>query len=185
MVTSSSATTAISRTMSILPSSGLPELFLLRNVILEYLKPDWNDEFDKEKNMYSRLESLQGHLIPICYGEAVYEGSRALILPVLQGVRLFEQDIDCPLEGCTIRKSVRIGRSSLGAEKRYLQPKTSVPVPSVRQYYVSEEFEHLTMNKMPGRTLETVWPTLSLLERESIAGDVASLVEQLRKLYFH
>ena len=78
--------------------AALPAYFLPQNVILKKLKPNWDDEFDNEKSMYSRLESLQGRLIPICYGEAVYEGSRALILSVLEGVRPFEQDIDCPLE---------------------------------------------------------------------------------------
>lgn len=76
----------------------LPAYFLPQNVILKKLKPSWDDEFDNEKTMYSRLEPLQGRLIPICYGKAVYEGSRALILSVLEGVRPFYQDIDCPLD---------------------------------------------------------------------------------------
>lgn len=81
-----------------------------------------------------------------------------------------------------IRKSVRIGRSNLGAEKRSLElvkANTSVPVPRVHQHYLSAEFEHLVMDNMPGITLETAWPTLSQLERESIADQVVSLVQQL------
>ncbi|KPM35469.1 hypothetical protein AK830_g11099 [Neonectria ditissima] len=85
-----------------------------------------------------------------------------------------------------IRKSARIGQSHLGAEKRSLElvmANTSVPVLRVRQYYVSAEFEHLVMDNMAGTTLETAWPTLSRLERESIADQVVSLVQQLQKLH--
>ncbi|KAI3579794.1 kinase-like domain-containing protein [Fusarium oxysporum f. sp. albedinis] len=84
-----------------------------------------------------------------------------------------------------ICKSTRIGRSNLGAEKHHLElvaMKTSVPVPRVHQYYVSEEFEHLVMENMPGTTLEQAWPTLSHLERKSIADQVVSLVQRLREL---
>ncbi|UPL04307.1 hypothetical protein LCI18_015241 [Fusarium solani-melongenae] len=101
--------------------------------------------------------------------------------------KLTDRQVALQNDGRTIRKSVRISHSSLNAEKRYLElvkANTSVPVPSVRHYYLSEEFEHLIMNKMPGMTLERAWPTLSPLERESIADEVASLVEQLRKLYY-
>ncbi|KAI8691488.1 APH domain-containing protein [Fusarium sp. Ph1] len=85
-----------------------------------------------------------------------------------------------------IRKSARISRSNLGAEKRRLElvkANTSVPVPRVRQYYVSGEFEHLVMDSIPGMTLESAWSSLSHLERESIADQVVSLVQQLRKLH--
>lgn len=85
-----------------------------------------------------------------------------------------------------IRKSARISRSNLGSERRSLElvkANTSVPVPRVRQYYVSGEFEHLIMDNIPGMTLETAWSTLSHLERESIADQVVSLVQQLRKLH--
>ncbi|KAF4414625.1 kinase-like domain [Fusarium acutatum] len=60
--------------------------------------------------------------------------------------------------------------------------KTSVPVPRVHRYYVSEEFEHLVMENIPGSTLEQAWPTLSHLERMSIADQVVSLVQRLREL---
>jgi aminoglycoside phosphotransferase len=85
----------------------------------------------------------------------------------------------------TICKSTRIGRSSLGAEKHNLElvaTETSVPVPRVHQYFISDEFEHLVMDSMPGMTLEQVWPTLSHLERESVADQVVSLIQQLREL---
>ncbi|KAL2752990.1 hypothetical protein ACRALDRAFT_1078015 [Sodiomyces alcalophilus JCM 7366] len=41
--------------------------------------------------MYERLRSFQGRLIPICYGEARCEGTRALILSEVVGIELFRQ----------------------------------------------------------------------------------------------
>ncbi|KAF4461457.1 kinase-like domain [Fusarium albosuccineum] len=84
-----------------------------------------------------------------------------------------------------IRKSARIGQSNLASERRNLElvtANTSVVVPRVYQYYVSAEFEHLVMDNIPGMTLETAWSTLSHTQRESIADQVVSLIQQLRKL---
>ncbi|KAH8661821.1 kinase-like domain-containing protein [Ilyonectria robusta] len=85
-----------------------------------------------------------------------------------------------------IRKSVRIGRSNLSAEKSSLElvrARTSIPVPFIHQYYLSADYEHLVMSKMPGVTLETAWPMLSPHEREFIADEVVSLIRQLRTLH--
>ncbi len=68
-----------------------PVYFLPDVVILKKLKPDWDDEFQNEINMYERLGSLQGQLIPIYYGEARCEGTRALILSEVLGVNSIEQ----------------------------------------------------------------------------------------------
>ncbi|KAF4493898.1 kinase-like domain [Fusarium agapanthi] len=95
-----------------------------------------------------------------------------------------DRQITCQTDG-TICKSARVGRSNLGAEKQNLglvATETSVPVPRVRQYFMSDEFEHLVMDSVPGMTLEQVWPTLSHLERESVADQVVSLIHQLREL---
>lgn len=59
---------------------------------------------------------------------------------------------------------------------------TSISVPRVYEYYKSAEFEHLVMERMPGRTLEKAWPTLEAYEKEKIADDVVALLHELRKL---
>lgn len=85
----------------------------------------------------------------------------------------------------SVRKSVRIGRSDLNAEKRSLKlikANTTVPVPRVRNYYRTADFEHLIMDKMPGTTLEMAWPMLSAEEQESVADQVVAFIHQLRKL---
>lgn len=63
-----------------------PGLFLPSQVILKKLKPDWDEEFEHEKTTYEALETLQGNLIPRLFGEAQFEGTRALILSYVAGV---------------------------------------------------------------------------------------------------
>ncbi|MCJ1255151.1 hypothetical protein MMC24_002967 [Lignoscripta atroalba] len=85
----------------------------------------------------------------------------------------------------SIRKSVRVHRSDLCAEKDTLElvrANTSIPVPRVYDYYRSEEFEHLVMEKMSGVTLEKAWPTLEVHEKEDIADQVVEFLIELRKL---
>ncbi|KAK3298567.1 uncharacterized protein B0H64DRAFT_385520 [Chaetomium fimeti] len=57
-----------------------PQWALPRTFILKEQKPDWDEEFENEKRMYARLRTLQGSVIPICFGEASVEGRRALVL---------------------------------------------------------------------------------------------------------
>lgn len=88
-------------------------------------------------------------------------------------------------EDYAIRKSVRTGWSDLLAERRNLElvvGQTNIPVPRVYDFYTTSEFEHLVMEKMPGVTLESAWPDLSSQEREDLAGQVARLVGQFRRL---
>ncbi|APA14651.1 hypothetical protein sscle_13g094210 [Sclerotinia sclerotiorum 1980 UF-70] len=66
-----------------------PEWFLPPTVILKKCKPDWDDEFEVEKRIYRRLQLLQGRFIPYFYGEAIYNGSSALVLSEIIGRRLF------------------------------------------------------------------------------------------------
>ncbi|SPO02508.1 uncharacterized protein DNG_05181 [Cephalotrichum gorgonifer] len=55
----------------------------------------WEDEFEHEKSMYDMLSDLQGHRIPICYGEGRYKRSRALLLSYVDGRRAYSVvDID-------------------------------------------------------------------------------------------
>ncbi|OAR02410.1 hypothetical protein LLEC1_07986 [Akanthomyces lecanii] len=84
-----------------------------------------------------------------------------------------------------IRKSVRLGRSDLLAERRNLElvlEQTDVPVPRVYDFYTTSGFEHLVMEKMPGVTLESAWADLSSQEREDLADQVVRLVGQFRRL---
>lgn len=85
----------------------------------------------------------------------------------------------------TVQKSVRRGLSDLRAEKGTLEliaRRTAVPVPRVSSYALSADFEHLYMSKIPGETLETIWPELSIVEREQIADHVVQLILELQKL---
>lgn len=80
---------------------------------------------------------------------------------------------------------MRIGTSDLDSEKKHLEflnAATTVPVPQPCKHYKSAEFEHLVMERVPGTTLETAWPTLSTAERESIADQVVAFISELRNL---
>ncbi len=68
-----------------------PAYFLPDVVVVKKLKPGWDDEFQNEQDMYKKLEPLQGRVIPIFYGEARCEGTRALILSKVPGVNSINQ----------------------------------------------------------------------------------------------
>ncbi|KAM0432312.1 hypothetical protein ACHAPT_004852 [Fusarium lateritium] len=70
-----------------------PRLFLPDRVVLKRAKEGWLEVFENEKLMYERLESLQGRVIPKLYGEAKYEGSRALVLSEVIGIMPWEQKL--------------------------------------------------------------------------------------------
>lgn len=74
-----------------------PGFFLPERVVLKKAKEGWLEEFENEKHMYERLESLQGQVIPRFYGEAKCEGARALILSEVVGIMPWEQKVP-PLE---------------------------------------------------------------------------------------
>ncbi|KAK3942584.1 hypothetical protein QBC46DRAFT_425639, partial [Diplogelasinospora grovesii] len=65
-----------------------PQWVLPKTIILKTQKDNWEEEFEKEKQMYTRLRALQGHTIPICYREATYQGRRALMLVDIGGALL-------------------------------------------------------------------------------------------------
>ncbi|RSL50051.1 hypothetical protein CEP51_015396 [Fusarium floridanum] len=79
-----------------LPRALFPGFFLPDRVILKRLKPDWLDEFDNEKRIYERLKNLQGRMIPRLYGEARFEGTRALVLAEVLGIMPWEQELPPP-----------------------------------------------------------------------------------------
>lgn len=71
----------------------LPSSFLPPTVIIKKLKPGWDAEFDSEKTVYRKLEPLQGHAIPVFYGEGTCDGSRAFILSDVGGVSLYAEQV--------------------------------------------------------------------------------------------
>lgn len=60
-------------------------------MVVKKLKPGWDDEFKNEQDMYKKLEPLQGRVMPVFYGEARCEGTRALILSEVQGLNSIRQ----------------------------------------------------------------------------------------------
>lgn len=52
-------------------------------------KPDWEEEYDTEKQAYKLLRPIQGTDIPYFYGEAIYDKSPALIFSAIPGSNLF------------------------------------------------------------------------------------------------
>ena len=57
-------------------------------VIKKHKGKDWNEEFGAEKAAYTKLQPLQGVVIPKCSGELRYEGTSALLLSDIGGVCL-------------------------------------------------------------------------------------------------
>ncbi|KAK8148213.1 hypothetical protein G3M48_000148 [Beauveria asiatica] len=66
-------------------ASRFPEWALPADVVLKRAKDNWEWEFSTEVAAYKKLESVQGRVIPICYGETEYDGARALILSDIGG----------------------------------------------------------------------------------------------------
>ncbi|KAL7925499.1 kinase-like domain-containing protein [Trichoderma austrokoningii] len=133
----------------------------------------------REATHYYTQHTYFAEMHPAVTGEILYQNGH----PFTMG-EVINRRVTLQPDG-TICKSIRIGEANLDAEKSLLEriaAETSVPVPKVHRYYVSTEFEHLVIDKMPGETLEKAWPSLSQLERESIADQVVSFVGQLRQL---
>lgn len=59
-------------------------------MILKKQKPGWEDQFTTEKEAYDLLSGLQGTVIPILYGEAMYDRTPALVLSAISGTTLLE-----------------------------------------------------------------------------------------------
>ncbi|KAI8710784.1 hypothetical protein NCS52_01538200 [Fusarium sp. LHS14.1] len=72
-------------------TAKFPGFFLPDRLVLKKAKEDWLEEFENEKHMYKRLQSLQGRVIPRLYGETECEGARALILSEITGIMPWEQ----------------------------------------------------------------------------------------------
>lgn len=55
-------------------------------------KDEWDDQFDTDKATYEKLRCLQGLVIPTCYGQVQYEGTRALVLSDIGGACVAEPE---------------------------------------------------------------------------------------------
>lgn len=86
-------------------STAFPDCLLPPTVILKQMKVGWDEEFNQEKQAYQRLRRLQGTVIPRCYGEAKYRGTRALVLSDVGGMAL-NDDNALTLEPAHLRQMI-------------------------------------------------------------------------------
>lgn len=86
----------------------IPHYFLPNTVILKTLKPDWDDEFDNEKTMYKRLKSLQGDVIPVYLGDAIYNHTPSILISYVDGVMPHEQDKHSPMPAEEFQSKVEL-----------------------------------------------------------------------------
>ncbi|KAH6962409.1 hypothetical protein BKA56DRAFT_636733 [Ilyonectria sp. MPI-CAGE-AT-0026] len=91
-----------------------PGLFPPDRVVLKKVKPGWLEEFENQKHIYERLQSLQGRVIPYFYGEAQFEGTRALILSEVVGIMSWEQNL-LPLQADEFKELVEVAFQELNA----------------------------------------------------------------------
>ncbi|KAL6410858.1 Protein kinase-like domain [Ilyonectria robusta] len=89
-------------------------LFLPDRVVLMKVKPGWLEEFENEKHIYERLQSLQGRVIPHFFGEAQFEGTRALILSEVVGIMPWEQKLP-PIQADEFKELVEVAFQELNA----------------------------------------------------------------------
>lgn len=91
----------------------VPHYFLPDTLILKMLKPDWDDEFSNEKEMYKRLEPLQGRIIPSFLGDATYRGRPSILVSYIEGILPYEQDINSPMTMEEFRSKVEVSLREL------------------------------------------------------------------------
>ncbi|KAL2190507.1 hypothetical protein L209DRAFT_184802 [Thermothelomyces heterothallicus CBS 203.75] len=68
--------------------SCFPEWALPGQLVLKKQKDGWDEEFETEKATYAKLAPLQDVVIPRCFGQLRYKGTRALLLSDIGGVCL-------------------------------------------------------------------------------------------------
>lgn len=61
-------------------------------------------------------------------------------------------------------------------------PNNEVPIPQLRGWRTEEGINYIYMSLIPGSTLESVWSTLSVSEKDRIATQVKQIVASLRSL---
>jgi hypothetical protein len=65
---------------------------------------------------------------------------------------------------------------------RLVNEKTSVPVPKVLGVYNTREGVLVDLEVVPGRTVDTVWESLSPAQKKKHVADLGRFIDQLRKL---
>lgn len=68
--------------------SSHPEWALPRRFVFKKQKEYWENEFELEKAAYEMLKPLQGHFIPVCFGQIDYDDTRALLMSDIGGACL-------------------------------------------------------------------------------------------------
>ena len=65
---------------------------------------------------------------------------------------------------------------------RFINNKTTIPVPAVVEDWEEEDHTFTLLRRMPGETLHEAWPKLTDNQKEKIAKETAEHLTQLRKL---
>lgn len=73
-------------------NSVFPEWSLPDNVILKMQKNGHEENFDAERSAYDKLACLQGHVIPVLFGQIDYNGTYALLLSDTRGSSMAEPE---------------------------------------------------------------------------------------------
>jgi thiamine kinase-like enzyme len=63
---------------------------------------------------------------------------------------------------------------------RFVRSHTSIPVPKVRRYVTNDTSGYLLLEKIEGKRLDKVWPTLSPMQRFLVAWTLRSYIKELR-----
>ncbi|RDA87663.1 hypothetical protein CP532_3828 [Ophiocordyceps camponoti-leonardi (nom. inval.)] len=89
-----------------------PEWHLPSRLVLKRYKKEWHREFTTEKATYDRMKPLQGIVVPKCYGEIDYQGTRALLLSDVGGENLATAE-GATLEVADLRRMLHDAFSAL------------------------------------------------------------------------
>lgn len=115
---------AISPLFSLFPTavhsffrSIVPEWFLPEKIVLKKRKDGRDEEFQIEQATYRKLRCLQGHVVPVFYGEVQVEGTPALLLSDVGGASMGEPGGAKLGNGTVLGESEfrRIAKQALGA----------------------------------------------------------------------
>lgn len=68
------------------------------------------------------------------------------------------------------------------ANLRFLKEKTSLPIPDIAQEWTEGDRYFTITSRIEGETLEQAWPSLSAEDKERIAKQVATYLEEMRGL---
>lgn len=144
-----------------------PEWNLPSRLVLKKYKEGWDEEFDTEIATYELVKPLQGIVVPKCYGELEYEGTRALLLSDVGG-----HNVATP-EGSIAREPDfrRMLHTAFDALARF----------DVRHGDLKLDNLHVVGNKIMVLDLERV--DLEPLSKEELAWDVNDMTDHIAERY--